>query len=192
MVDKLFLFAYNLGNVQKEPFVKFSKKYSFLLLSLLVVACSSTKAPAPSAAKAPEASNASGPAAQSTVKMVEVSPLDDPQSPLANRSVYFDFDNFQVKSSDQALLTAHAKYISSHSTAKVRLEGNADERGGREYNLALGQKRSEAVKKSLELLGVNKDSIEAVSFGKEKPKDPGHSEEAWAANRRVDIVYVAR
>jgi peptidoglycan-associated lipoprotein len=176
--------------------VKFSNKYNILLLSLLVVACSSTKAPpakAPEAAKAVEvAPQAQAPAAQSTVKKVEISPLDDPKSPLANRSIYFEFDNYQVKSSDQALIEAHAKYLSSHSTAKVRLEGNADERGGREYNLALGQKRSEAVKKSLELLGVNKDAVEAVSFGKEKPKDPGHSEEAWAANRRVDIVYVAR
>ena len=171
--------------------MKFSKKYSFLLLSLLVVACSSTKAPAPTVAQTPDSNN-SAPAAQSTVKMVEVSPLDDPKSPLANRSVYFDFDNFKVKTSDEALISAHSKYIATHSTAKVRLEGNADERGGREYNLALGQKRSEAVKKSLELLGVNKDAIEAVSFGKEKPKDPGHTEEAWAANRRVDIVYVAR
>lgn len=189
MVDKLITIAYNLLHVQKELSVKFSKKYSLLVLSLLVVACSSTKAPAPAinaTGVAPEA------AAQSAVKMVEVSPLDDPKSPLANRSVYFDFDNFQVKSSDAALISAHAKYLSTHSTAKVRLEGNADERGGREYNLALGQKRSEAVKKSLELLGVNKDSIEAVSFGKEKPKDAGHTEEAWAANRRVDIVYVAR
>ena len=117
---------------------------------------------------------------------------DSPNSPLANRSIYFEFDNFQVKSSDQALITAHSKYLTSHSTAKVRLEGNADERGGREYNLALGQKRSEAVKKSLELLGVNSNAIEAVSFGKEKPKDPAHTEEAWATNRRVDIVYVAR
>ena len=191
MLEKLIAIAYNLLNVQKELYVKFSKKYSLLVLSLLVVACSSTKSPAPAPAinatgVAPEA------AAQSTVKMVEVSPLDDPNSPLANRSVYFEFDNFQVKSSDAALIGAHAKYLSTHSTAKVRLEGNADERGGREYNLALGQKRSEAVKKSLELLGVNKDSIEAVSFGKEKPKDAGHTEEAWAANRRVDIVYVTR
>ena len=171
--------------------MKFSKKYSLLLLSMVMVACSSTKAPAPTAAKS-TVTPTDSPVAQSTVKMVEVSPLDDPKSPLANRSVYFDFDNFKVKSSDEGLITAHAKYMSAHGSAKVRLEGNADERGGREYNLALGQKRSEAVKKSLDLLGANKDSIEAVSFGKEKPKDPGHSEEAWAANRRVDIVYVAR
>ncbi len=175
--------------------MKSSKKFSLLLLSLLVVACSSTKIndPAPIVTKSAETVSAPvAPIAQSTVKMVEVSPLDDPNSPLANKSIYFDFDNFQVKSSDQALITAHSKYLTSHSTAKVRLEGNADERGGREYNLALGQKRSEAVKKSLELLGVNSNAIEAVSFGKEKPKDPAHTEEAWATNRRVDIVYVAR
>ena len=169
--------------------MKFSKKYSLLLLSLLVVACSSTKTPPPSASGA---DGASGPTAQSTVKMVEVSPLDDPKSPLANRSVYFDFDNYQVKTSDQALISAHGNYLSANAKAKVRLEGNADERGGREYNLALGQKRAEAVKKSLELVGVNQDALEAVSFGKEKPKATGHTEEAWAANRRVDIVYVAR
>jgi len=174
--------------------VKLSSKYSYLLLSLLVVACSSTKAPAPVATGtgSTPAQASSAPPAASAVKMVEVSPLDDPNSPLAKRSIYFDFDNYKVKAADQDLIAAHAKYLASHSSAKVRLEGNADERGGREYNLALGQKRSEAVKKSLALSGVNADAIEAVSFGKEKPQDPGHSEAAWAQNRRVDIVYVAR
>ena len=173
--------------------MKLSSKYSYLLLSLLVVAYSSTKTPAPVATGtgSTPAQASSAPAA-SAVKMVEVSPLDDPNSPLAKRSIYFDFDNYTVKSSDQDLIAAHAKYLASHSSAKVRLEGNADERGGREYNLALGQKRSEAVKKSLVLSGVNANAIEAVSFGKEKPQDPGHTESAWAQNRRVDIVYVAR
>ena len=178
--------------------MKISNKISLLLLTLVVAACSSTKPP--EQAVAPVAPVASQPAPapvvsmppQSAVKTVEINPLDDPKSPLAIRSFYFDFDNFQVKSSDQATISAHAKYIATHNTAKVRLEGNADERGGREYNLALGQKRSEAVKKSLEIQGVNTAAIEAVSFGKEKPKDPAHNEAAWAANRRVDIVYVAR
>jgi peptidoglycan-associated lipoprotein len=179
--------------------VKISRKISLLLLTLIVAACSSTKPP--EQAVAPVAPVASQPApapmvanipAQSAVKTVEINPLDDPKSPLAIRSFYFDFDNFQIKSSDQPTISAHAKYIATHNTAKVRLEGNADERGGREYNLALGQKRSEAVKKSLELQGVNTAAIEAVSFGKEKAKDPAHNEAAWAANRRVDIVYVAR
>lgn len=174
-----------------------SKHMQHLSLALALVAlagCSSTKvaeeAPAP-AAKA--AAPASGAQAQSTVKpVVAVSPLDDPNSPLAKRSVFFDFDDYRLHKSDIPLVEAHAKYMTASKTAKVRLEGNADERGGREYNLALGQKRAEAVRKSLALLGVQDANLEAISYGMEKPLDPGHSEEAWAKNRRVDLKYTAR
>lgn len=108
---------------------------------------------------------------------------------LAKRSVYFDFDSYIVKDEFKPLVEAHAKYLGDHKVGKIAIQGNADERGGSEYNLALGQKRAEAVRKSLALLGVPDSQMEAVSFGKEKPKALGHDEASWAENRRADIVY---
>ena len=105
------------------------------------------------------------------------------------RLVYFDFDSYTVKPEFQALIDQHARYLKGNAQRHVVVEGHTDERGGREYNLALGQKRSEAVRRALTLLGVADGQIEAVSFGKEKPADPGSSEEAWAKNRRAEIVY---
>lgn len=106
-----------------------------------------------------------------------------------SRIVYFDFDSYSVKPEAQPQIEAHAKFIKAHPTAKVQLEGHTDERGGREYNLALGQKRAEAVRRSLGLLGVNDAQLEAVSYGKEKPAVEGSSESAYAQNRRVEINY---
>jgi peptidoglycan-associated lipoprotein len=116
-------------------------------------------------------------------------PWNDPKSPLFKRSVYFDFDSYTVKSEYQATLQAHANYLKANKDRKIKIEGNTDERGTTEYNLALGQRRSEAVRKSLTLLGVSDSQIEAVSFGKEKPKAQGSSEAAWQENRRADIAY---
>jgi peptidoglycan-associated lipoprotein len=116
-------------------------------------------------------------------------PLNDPKGILAKRSVYFDYDSFIVKDEFKPVVEAHAKYLSSNKGRKIIVQGNTDERGGREYNLALGQKRAEAVRKSLSVLGVSDAQIEAVSFGKEKPKATGSDEAAWAENRRADIVY---
>ncbi len=123
------------------------------------------------------------------VMAAEVDPLNDPKGVLANRSVYFDFDSYTVKEEFNPLLSAHAKYLSAHTERKILIQGNTDERGGREYNLALGQKRAEAVRKSLSALGVSESQTEAVSLGKEKPKAEGSNEAAWAQNRRSDIVY---
>ncbi len=121
------------------------------------------------------------------------SPLADerknPASPLSQRSVYFDFDSFTVKDSYRGMLEAHAGYLQAKRDARVILQGNTDERGSREYNLALGQKRAEAVRKALAVLGVSDAQMEAVSFGEEKPRKEGDSEEAYAENRRVDVVY---
>ena len=118
-----------------------------------------------------------------------VDPLNDPKGELAQRSVYFDFDSFVVKGEYEPVVQAHAKYLNSHKGKKVVIQGNTDDRGGREYNLALGQKRAEAVRKSMSLMGVSDNQLEAVSFGKEKPKASGNNEAAWAENRRADIVY---
>jgi peptidoglycan-associated lipoprotein len=108
---------------------------------------------------------------------------------LANRSVYFDFDSYVVREDGKPVVEAHGKYLSSHKERKILIQGNTDERGGSEYNLALGQKRAEAVRKSLAVLGASDSQMEAVSFGKEKPKATGHDEASWSQNRRADIVY---
>lgn len=115
--------------------------------------------------------------------------LTDPNSPLTKRSVYFDFDSYTVKPEYQGLLTQHARYLQSHNQRKVLIQGNTDERGTSEYNLALGQKRAEAVRRALSSLGVPDSQMESVSLGKEKPQASGHDEESWAQNRRSDIVY---
>lgn len=105
------------------------------------------------------------------------------------RIVYFDYDSFVIKPDFQALIESHARFIKANNGRKVVIEGHTDERGGREYNLALGQKRSEAVRRALGLLGVTDSQVEAVSFGKEKPAAAGSSEAAMAQNRRAEISY---
>ena len=117
------------------------------------------------------------------------SPLKDPKSILSKRSVFFDYDSYVVKDEYRALVEAHAKYLQSNRAARMMIQGNTDERGTREYNIALGQRRADAVKKMLLLLGASDAQIETVSFGKEKPRNPGSSEAAWAENRRDDILY---
>ncbi len=116
-------------------------------------------------------------------------PLKDPNNILSKRSIYFEFDSFVVEDKYKAQIDAHARYLSANRSAKVTLQGHTDERGSREYNIALGQKRADAVKRAMTLMGVQEVVIETVSYGKEKPKREGHDEAAWAENRRVDIVY---
>jgi len=116
-------------------------------------------------------------------------PLRDPASPLSQRSVYYDFDKYDVKDEYKPLIEAHAAYLRANAAVKMLIQGNTDERGSREYNIALGQRRAEGVKRMLTLLGVAEDQVEAVSLGEEKPKELGHTEEAWARNRRSDMLY---
>jgi peptidoglycan-associated lipoprotein len=118
------------------------------------------------------------------------SALKDPASPLSKRSVYYDFDMYNIREEFQPMVEAHGKFMLENVELRVRIEGNCDERGSREYNLALGQRRADAVKRALTLLGVPANRIETVSFGAEKPHSPGSNEEAWAENRRSDIVYI--
>ena len=124
-----------------------------------------------------------------TLASEAVNPFEDPSNPLSQRSVYFAFDSYDVSQQYLPYVEAHAEWLRAHPDVKIVIQGNTDERGGREYNLALGQKRSEAVKQRMLLLGVPGDRIEAISFGKEKPVATGSTEEAWAQNRRADIVY---
>ncbi len=105
------------------------------------------------------------------------------------RSVFFEFDKSNLSAQDRALIEAHAQYLRDHPDVKVRVEGNADERGSKEYNLALGQRRAETVTKVMQLLGVNDRRVEAVSYGEEKPRAEGHDEKSWSQNRRSDIQY---
>lgn len=132
-----------------------------------------------------------GGAGQSSVAPVQVNPSDrDVAGPSGvGKVIYFDYDSFSVKADYQSLVDQHARFLQANRGRNVILEGNTDERGSREYNLALGQKRSEAVRRALTLVGANDSQIEAVSFGEEKPAVTGSSEDAYAKNRRVELRY---
>lgn len=163
-----------------------------LSTALLFSGCSSVKLDdkAPIEERAGTAPNAAvDPRTVSTVNTQSTDLLNDPQGVLAKRSIYFDLDSYSVKDEFKPVVEAHARYLTANHNRKIIIQGNTDDRGGREYNLALGQKRAEAVRKSLALLGVSDTQMEAVSFGKEKPKAVGSDEAAWAENRRADIVY---
>jgi peptidoglycan-associated lipoprotein len=161
------------------------------LVSLLA-ACSSQevkeqpKAPVESrAAGADAGAQTQGAQTQATA----ANPLKDPNNILSKRSVYYDFDKYDVKDEFKPLVEAHAKYLSGNAGANVAVQGNCDERGSREYNVALGHKRAESVRKMMNVLGVGDKQIETVSFGEEKPRATCHDESCWKENRRSDVVY---
>lgn len=116
-------------------------------------------------------------------------PLEDPNSPLSKRTFYFDFDSSQVKPEDRVVIVAHGRYLADHPELSVVVAGNTDERGSREYNMALGQRRAEAVAQILFLQGAAKKQVQVISFGEERPVALGHNEAAWRLNRRVEITY---
>jgi len=118
-----------------------------------------------------------------------LSPLKDPKNVLSQRSIFYDYDKFDVKDEYRALVDAHARYLRENPSARMLIQGNTDERGSREYNVGLGQRRSDGVKRMMTLLGARDNQIESVSLGEEKPQDAGHSEGAWSKNRRSDILY---
>lgn len=168
----------------------------FLLASLAVVvaACSSPVkldegSQVPVENRSAAAGAQSGGVARVDASGQHLDPLNDPKGVLAQRSVYFDFDSYSVKEQFRPLVEAHARYLNNNRNRSVAIEGHTDERGSSEYNLALGQRRSEAVRRMMMLLGVQDNQIEAVSFGKEKPKATGSDEAAMAENRRADISY---
>jgi peptidoglycan-associated lipoprotein len=150
-------------------------------------AASTTETPAVGAATS--AALAESAKAESTAAAGQADPLSDPTSGLTKRSVYFPFDVDAIQDADKATVQAHGAYLASHSDRKVRVEGNADERGSSEYNLALGQRRANNTKKALLLAGAKPAQVEAVSYGEERPQAVGHDEAAWAQNRRADITY---
>ena len=118
--------------------------------------------------------------------------LDDPESLLSRRTVYFEYDSSEVNFDARQIIDAHAKYLAETPGATVTLEGHADERGTREYNLALGERRGEAVRRLMTLTGAGGPQLGVVSYGKERPAVEGHDESAWRFNRRVEIVYTSR
>ena len=170
-----------------------------LLAALLLAACSTTPTEpggAPVDERNPSAGTPGAATSGSTSGSVSgnanangTNPLRDPGNILSKRNVFFDFDSYAIKDEFKPMIEAHARYLQTHRDAHMTIEGNTDERGSREYNIALGQRRADAAKRMMTLLGANDAQIDTVSFGKEKPKDPGHDESAWAENRRDDVVY---
>ena len=156
-----------------------------LTLTLLLAACGSSV----SLDENIRHPSSADPRSVSTVTAASTDPLNDPRGELARRSIFFDYDSYIVKSEYQPIVQAHARFLNQNRNRKIFIQGHTDERGGREYNLALGQKRAEAVRRSMALLGVSAAQVEAVSFGKEKPRAMGSNEAAWSENRRADIVY---
>lgn len=126
---------------------------------------------------------------QTGVAPVDLRPIPASDTQSTGKVIYFDYDSVSIKPEYQALIEAHARTVRTDKTKRLQIEGHTDERGGREYNLALGQRRAEVVRKAMELLGVAETQIEAVSFGKEKPAVEGGDEAALAKNRRAEITY---
>jgi peptidoglycan-associated lipoprotein len=155
-----------------------------------------SKRPKPAAeAPSPSSAAAGGAAAGAGAAAAGANADDEAAGPqgglLATRIVYFDFDSSEIKGAGTDTVAAHAKYLAAHTGTRVRLEGHTDERGSREYNIGLGERRAQAVRRALLLQGATDAQISTVSYGEERPAVSGHDEAAWAKNRRVEIVYLA-
>lgn len=164
----------------------------FLIGGVWLAGCASTStAPTSdqttSSGQQPAASTAPAPQTETSGRQLGGNAADAEM--IAKRRVYFAFDSSQLDDENRKIVEAHARNLVANPNLKVHLEGNCDERGTREYNLALGERRAQAVERVLKLLGVASNRVTMVSYGEEKPLDAGHSEAAWAKNRRVEIVY---
>lgn len=168
----------------------FARLMLVALSALFVFGCASTTAGKDGAAVEDQSSGAGTAGAGGSG--VSGDALNDPSSPLYNKIVYFDLDSSEVKAEDRPTVSAHAKHLAENPSEVVSLEGHADERGSREYNLALGERRANAVRQLLMAEGASAKQIQTVSYGEEKPVDAGHDESAWAQNRRVEFVYSSR
>ena len=164
------------------------------VLCALLTACASTSEQSPAGVedRKPDAEargvEAGGPTGVG-LSDAQRAALTDPSSPLSKRSIFYDFDKYDVKPEYRPLVEAHAKFLRDNPAIKMMIQGNTDDRGSREYNIALGQRRSDGVKRMLLLLGAREEQVESVSLGEEKPRAQGSSEDAWAQNRRSDILY---
>lgn len=169
-----------------------------LLALLALAACQSPppkqapaaeSAKAPVAAAAPNAAPATSSRSASSAPTGVRDPLNDPNGVLAKRSVYFEYDQDAIRGDDRPVVENHGRYLASHAQAKVTVQGNTDERGSREYNIALGQRRADAVRRAMHLLGASDAQVDTVSFGREKPRCTQSDESCWSQNRRADLVY---
>lgn len=191
----------------KRSFPTFLMPLSLLGAAALLGACSSTpvaetKAPEKTVATAQKTDGGNSPAkaagqtggtSQSSVATRTLPAYLDPKSDISMaRSLYFDFDAALLKPEFTTLIERHGKYLVANPSLPIKIEGNTDERGSAEYNLALGQKRAEAVRRALEVYGVKPSQITVTSWGREKPRATGHDEAAWAQNRRADLQYPAQ
>ena len=172
------------------------RKLMIACAALALAACQSAPTqPAPEAAAQPAPAAAPQPeptpraAEAPAVTAAPIDPLKDPASVLSKRSVYFDFDKSQIRPEFRPTLDAHGQYLRDHRSVKILIQGNADERGSREYNVGLGQRRADAVRRYLSLVGAAGAQVEAVSLGEEKPRCTQKTEACWAENRRADILY---
>ena len=167
----------------------------YLLLTSLLAACANEPSKTQPGAQVEDRTQTSKSAQTTDTRPLippqqqAVNPLKDPSNILSKRSVFYDFDSFEVKPEYKTLVEAHSNYLVSNPKAKAFLQGNTDERGSREYNLALGQKRADSVRKMMSLMGAKPEQMESVSFGEEKPRAECHDESCWSQNRRTDIVY---
>jgi peptidoglycan-associated lipoprotein len=154
------------------------------------VAAAPAPAPAPAPVEVAQPTKAVTPTTSTAVSVTAVPEYLDPASRLSKeRSIYFDFDKFSIRDEFTPLVEAHGKFLAANAGVAIKVEGNADERGSKEYNLALGQKRAESVVRALKSFGVKDGQAEPVSFGEEKPKATGKGEAVWSQNRRVDLAY---
>ncbi len=192
-MSKLFPFAYDTGAVAARP-------ATWLMASVLAAAlagCAGTRVAGPApvedrlqagAGGGSAASGAAGGGGASSVARVDLTASrGDADAAAAGRVVYFDFDSYVVRADAQPVITANGRVLKADARRRMTVEGHTDERGGREYNLALGQKRAGAVVQALVLMGAREEQLEAVSMGKERPAVTGSGEEAWAQNRRVEL-----
>jgi len=170
--------------------------FTALTAALLIGGCatqssseSASTAPTGTAGTHASASTTPAPAPAPSSRMASSRNSTSAPGQPGPRSVYYEYDKADLSAEDRRLIEANARYLRAHPEAKVRVEGNADERGSAEYNLALGQRRAETVARALRAGGVQEDRLEAVSYGKEKPRADGHDEKSWAENRRSDMVY---
>lgn len=171
-----------------------NRTFLTLLIAVFIAACStSSGSKKESAAVEDQGTSASSGSVQSYGTGKEssfgISSLDDPDSPLAKRIIYFEYDSSEVQPQYREVIEAHAKYLADNPDAVLSLEGHADERGSREYNLALGERRAQGVKNQMTVLGASPAQIRTVSYGEERPVAEGHDEASWSQNRRVELVY---
>jgi peptidoglycan-associated lipoprotein len=165
------------------------KKALFSALALALLYGCASQPVEPEVAPAPVPAPASSPVTARPAPALQGDPLKDPGNVLSKRSIFYDYDRSDIKDEYRPILQAHGKYLAEHRGTKMLVQGNCDERGSREYNIALGQRRAEGVKRMLMLMGATESQVEAVSLGEEKPRCADHNEGCWSQNRRGDMRY---